>query len=316
MKNKPSIFIASSVEGLKYAKGIQENLDHSAYCTPWSQGFFELSKTTIDSFVSQMDDYDFAIFVFSPDDITTIRDSTAKVARDNVIFELGLFIGKFGKDRCFVVKPRDTDMHIPSDLIGLAPATYDTDHPNVIASLGVACSQIERQVATLGVRKKVENVLVETSNSGELLAIHSGILTFNEGTTQMRFAPKKWSILPYKANPAADYQLLHSLRHCHAQIISEPLTITIEKLEEFALKQMLIVGELKKVINREEFSICDKPAVKLELNWIYEGTEFHYKVVLWAHSSGILQVMTWCPTAMIKAFERDMDDFLSQISFA
>ena len=172
LKDKPSIFIASSVEGLKYAKGIQENLDHSAYCTPWSQGFFELSKTTIDSFMSQMEDYDFAIFVFSPDDIATIRDSSVRVVRDNVIFELGLFIGKFGKERCFIVRPRDMEMHIPSDIIGLTPATYDTKHPNLIASLGVACSQIERAVDNLGVRKKVENTILATSQANDLLALH------------------------------------------------------------------------------------------------------------------------------------------------
>jgi predicted nucleotide-binding protein len=46
---------------------------------------------------------DFGILVFSPDDVSTIRGTTAVVPRGNVIFEAALFIGKHGRDRCFIV---------------------------------------------------------------------------------------------------------------------------------------------------------------------------------------------------------------------
>lgn len=104
---KPALFIASSVEGLQVADSINENLDHDVHCTLWRTGTFKLSSQTIDDLVKKSSTVDFAVFVFTPDDLTTIREKQHATARDNVIFELGLFIGAIGKERCYVVKPRD-----------------------------------------------------------------------------------------------------------------------------------------------------------------------------------------------------------------
>ena len=45
---KPAVFIGSSVESLKIAYAIQEELTHNAEITLWSQGIFKLSNTTLD----------------------------------------------------------------------------------------------------------------------------------------------------------------------------------------------------------------------------------------------------------------------------
>ena len=91
-KNK--IFIGSSVEGLKIAYAVQQNLRHTAETTVWDQGVFDLSSTTIESLIKVLDNSDFGIFVFSPDDIIKFRGNEALTVRDNVVFELGLFIDK------------------------------------------------------------------------------------------------------------------------------------------------------------------------------------------------------------------------------
>jgi len=149
---KPSLFIASSVEGLRVADAINANLEHDAHCTVWRNGTFRLSSQSVDDLVKKSSTVDFAVFVFTPDDVAKIRMHEEMVARDNVVFELGLFIGAIGKERCYVVKPRGVEMHLPSDLLGMNPADYATDRPDddISSALNFACKQIKERIAELG----------------------------------------------------------------------------------------------------------------------------------------------------------------------
>ena len=149
---KPRIFIGSSVEGLSIAYAIQQNLTHDAESTVWDQGVFELSKTTIESLNTVLDSVDFAIFVFNPDDVINLRGEKSLSVRDNVIFELGLFIGKLGRERVFYITPDGSDLHIPTDLVGVTPGKYDPnrDDKSYQAATGPACNQVRIQVKSLG----------------------------------------------------------------------------------------------------------------------------------------------------------------------
>lgn len=140
---KPKIFIGSSAEGLQIANAIQQNLEHFANCTVWTQGVFGLSRYPIESLLDAVRANDFSVFVFSPDDVTRIRNQKVTAVRDNVVLELGLFIGRYGKDRTFIVAPRETsDLRIPTDLLGLTPADYDPNRlpSEVVPALGTACN--------------------------------------------------------------------------------------------------------------------------------------------------------------------------------
>jgi predicted nucleotide-binding protein len=115
---KPRIFIASSIEGRNVADGLEIGLQHDADCTAWHEAF-PLSQYTIDTLLKQCADNDFAVFVFSPDDRAQIRSDKYDIARDNVLFESGLFMGMHGKDRGFIAMPRDNPaFHLPTDLLG------------------------------------------------------------------------------------------------------------------------------------------------------------------------------------------------------
>ncbi len=59
------------------------------------------------------------IMVLSPDDITTSRKLKSLAPRDNVIFELGLFMGSLGRERCYMVRQDNSQLKIPSDLLGI-----------------------------------------------------------------------------------------------------------------------------------------------------------------------------------------------------
>jgi hypothetical protein len=156
---KPKVFVASSVEGLDIAYPMQVNLQHDADLTVWSQGVFSLSVTPLDSITEALDASDFGIFVFSPDDETTMRGNVSDTVRDNVIFELGLFVGRLGKRRCFIVMPDNIDMHIPTDLVGVTPAKYsgDRDSSEIAAALGPACHEIRQAMKLQGFYKTKED---------------------------------------------------------------------------------------------------------------------------------------------------------------
>ncbi|MFH4968585.1 nucleotide-binding protein [Gaetbulibacter sp. M240] len=146
---KPRIFIGSSKEALDVAYVIQENLEYDSNATVWTQGIFELSSNSLDDLIQALENFDFGVFVFKPDDITEMRNLQVNTVRDNVIFELGLFIGRLGKKRVFFVLPDSTkDFHLPTDLLGVIPGKYNNtrEDGNLKAALGPFCNQVRQKL--------------------------------------------------------------------------------------------------------------------------------------------------------------------------
>jgi predicted Zn-dependent protease len=147
------VFVGSSVEGLSVAYAVQQNLEHVAEITVWDQGIFYLSQSALDSLVQALQRFDFGIFIFTPEDVVIMRGNENRAVRDNVLFELGLFVGHLGKDRAFIVMPKNqTDFHLPTDLIGMTPGTYKADRTdeNLQAATGAICHTINQQMLRLG----------------------------------------------------------------------------------------------------------------------------------------------------------------------
>jgi predicted nucleotide-binding protein len=151
-KPRPSAFVGSSAESLDIAYAVQDNLQHDLQVTVWSQGVFDLSKTTLESLARKLSACDFGLFVFAPDDAIRLRKKTYSAVRDNVVLELGLFIGKLGVDRTFIIVPDNvSDMRIPTDLLGVTLGKYDgeRDDGDLQAALGPVCNQIRKSVKKL-----------------------------------------------------------------------------------------------------------------------------------------------------------------------
>ncbi|HJV42135.1 nucleotide-binding protein [Caulobacter sp.] len=152
---RPSAFIGSSVEGLDVAYALQENLEYDAEPTVWSQNIFTPSQSTLKALAGEAAKTDFAIFAFTPDDMRLMRGERASIPRDNVIFELGLFMGALGVERCFFVSPRSAQpLALPSDLLGLTPLTYDAERSDgrLVAALGPAANKVRGALRQLGVK--------------------------------------------------------------------------------------------------------------------------------------------------------------------
>lgn len=143
---KPRVFIGSSVEQLQIAYAVQTNLEYEAETTVWTQGVFGLSQYPLDAILRQLDRSDAGIFIFAPDDKIKLREEERAAVRDNVIFEAGLFAGRLGRERTFLISPRKTReaFKIPSDLYGMTVAEFEARKKNedIRAALGSACNKI------------------------------------------------------------------------------------------------------------------------------------------------------------------------------
>lgn len=150
---RPSVFVGSSSEGLVVAHAIQVLLDPHNEVELWTQGVFGLSEGTLESLVLALQRFDFAVLVLTADDLVVKHGQTVTAARDNVLFELGLFVGGLGRDRTFMVYNRTERPELPSDLAGVTAATFEPHSSgNTVAALGAACYQIQDRIAKLGVR--------------------------------------------------------------------------------------------------------------------------------------------------------------------
>lgn len=147
---KPSIFIGSSSEGLKYAQSIKAQLSNDAELTIWNEGLFLLGNVTLEALQTFGCRFDFAILVLTPDDTAVSRGDQTKSPRDNVLFELGVFMSILGPKKTFVVTTKG-DVKLPSDLQGLTVAKIESDRTddNVEAMVSNACHQVRNAVAAV-----------------------------------------------------------------------------------------------------------------------------------------------------------------------
>jgi predicted nucleotide-binding protein len=149
---RPRLFIGSTTEALQIAKEVQTELDHDIQATVWTQSLFTPGDATWSRLVDMArTQFDFALFVFSDDDIVESRGAATRAPRDNVLLEYGLFVGSVGPDRTFFLFNRDHRPKIASDLAGVTALEYgDRDDGNLQAAVAPACNRLIQQCKKLG----------------------------------------------------------------------------------------------------------------------------------------------------------------------
>ncbi len=126
---KRKLFIGSSSEGLKVAQSIKSIIENKCddwiEVTIWNEGdIFTLNAATLDCLIRTTMRYDYAVLVATNDDVVVKREEHQLTARDNVIFEAGLFFGALGKKRTFIVA--DKEINLPTDINGITVCYYDS----------------------------------------------------------------------------------------------------------------------------------------------------------------------------------------------
>jgi len=149
----PNLFIISSTEALKIAETIRASLEGDVFSRVWNEGVFFAGGYSLEALEKAVSDSDFAIAIAQPDDIIETRGSRQPTLRDNVLFELGLFMGKLGRHRALLIHPKVDGLKLPSDLQGLTLLRYEEGDPSDLpARLKEACDEIRKVVKSLGVR--------------------------------------------------------------------------------------------------------------------------------------------------------------------
>lgn len=136
--------VALAVQGAidRYAKGKGGEIDVDT----WEVNS-ELSESILDNIQFNMRQRDFGVFIYSPLDGKG-GDNVDRKARDNVVFETGLFMGMKKADHTIILLPENHQV-APSDLLGILapPYPYDQviaaeDHPTRVAKMGGVGAEI------------------------------------------------------------------------------------------------------------------------------------------------------------------------------
>lgn len=143
----PTLFLASSKESLPIAEAVKTWFEAKGIeVTIWSEDVFKVNRSYLDTLLNRSMFYDYLVAIFSADDEALIREEYQVVTRDNVIFEFGLFLGRLGINRTFMLL--EDGVSLFSDWDGIKPAKFKR-RDNMVSAVGGACQQImqEMQVA-------------------------------------------------------------------------------------------------------------------------------------------------------------------------
>lgn len=124
---KRRVFIGSSTEELPLAEIAKARLSADFDVTIWNDNLwdtavFRINQNFLSDLMKASLQFDFGILLGTADDRVQYRGEEKLQPRDNVLFELGLFIGRLGTSKCaFVI---DKEIKFPSDFQGITLARF------------------------------------------------------------------------------------------------------------------------------------------------------------------------------------------------
>lgn len=149
----PILFVGSSIEGLPVATALAAAIPtDTASVTLWSEGVFGASHFPIEDLATLLRNADFAALLASADDIVMTRGKELRAPRDNIVFELGLFMGVLSRQRTFLVVPKGVDIKIPTDLLGINTVRYNPEAPTQEEAVLAAADEITTIIKKTGTR--------------------------------------------------------------------------------------------------------------------------------------------------------------------
>ncbi|MGK9127162.1 nucleotide-binding protein [Olivibacter sp. SA151] len=142
---KKKIFIGSSSEELDLANAAKTILEFEQDFEVtiwnedvWEKSIFKLNNNYLNDLIRATLQFDFGILIGTKDDKVEVRGDEYLQPRDNILFELGLFIGRLGLNNCaFLI---DKDIKLLSDIKGISLARFERNKMDTFTN---AISQIK-----------------------------------------------------------------------------------------------------------------------------------------------------------------------------
>ena len=130
---KKRIFIGSSTEELDLANAAKTILEFEKDFEVtiwneevWEKAVFRLNNNYLNDLIRATLQFDFGILIGTKDDKVEVRGNEELQPRDNILFELGLFIGRLGLNNCaFLI---DKEIKLLSDIKGISLARFERDN--------------------------------------------------------------------------------------------------------------------------------------------------------------------------------------------
>jgi hypothetical protein len=168
--NRSHVFSGSSAEGLKVAEALQVALDYTCETQVWCQGVFGLGGGVLEDLEVATSRADFAILVLTPDDTVTSRDATSPSPRDNVIFELGLFIGALGLNQAHLSLPADEPARVRRVHTPPSAGSQESRKGRVVRQSSVVWLRVNGSAACRGTMRPAGSVYPEPSAARKMRA--------------------------------------------------------------------------------------------------------------------------------------------------
>lgn len=146
------LFIGSSSEELKLAELAKQVLEKDFDVTIWNDtiwdsSVFKINQNFLNDLLKASLQYDFGLLLGTGDDKVEYRGIEMVAPRDNILFELGLFMGRLGISKCaFVV---EKELKLLSDISGITLSSFEKGNiGSFVASIEKVKDLFKNQIDT------------------------------------------------------------------------------------------------------------------------------------------------------------------------
>jgi len=169
VSREPRLFVASSSDRENLIDALSHHLSGRAIVSSWTKSKWGPSGfTALEAIEQALDEADFAVFVLSDDDVAIGLDQP-RSGRDNVLFELGLAVGRLGTARTFLLVPKNLGSNVvPVDLASISIIYYEIEGDSQKSAASLA-RRLWQEIRALGPRDRADSTQVsERGDTGHL----------------------------------------------------------------------------------------------------------------------------------------------------